>query len=102
PLQRLPILSLFPYTTLFRSLRTTGKRNFLRCHNDETKHFCARRNSKFNPGGEKFAPLGWKLFALILLNVAKSTSLDLILGKNGRSEEHTSELQSRENLVCRL
>src|SRR5690606_39769118 len=23
-------------------------------------------------------------------------------GENGRSEEHTSELQSRENLVCRL
>src|SRR5690606_40925219 len=35
-------------------------------------------------------------------------SLDLILGYAGilslghRSEEHTSELQSRENLVCRL
>src|SRR5436309_13747852 len=25
-----------------------------------------------------------------------------ILGQLGRSEEHTSELQSRENLVCRL
>src|SRR5690606_39720738 len=24
------------------------------------------------------------------------------VSKNGRSEEHTSELQSRENLVCRL
>src|SRR5690606_39823484 len=24
------------------------------------------------------------------------------LGEHGRSEEHTSELQSRENLVCRL
>src|SRR5690606_41154071 len=24
------------------------------------------------------------------------------LSRNGRSEEHTSELQSRENLVCRL
>src|SRR5690606_42039598 len=24
------------------------------------------------------------------------------LGQSGRSEEHTSELQSRENLVCRL
>src|SRR5690606_40364427 len=29
--------------------------------------------------------------------------LDGLLGENGlRSEEHTSELQSRENLVCRL
>jgi len=26
----------------------------------------------------------------------------VVLGVVGRSEEHTSELQSRENLVCRL
>src|SRR5215475_172132 len=26
----------------------------------------------------------------------------LLISSNGRSEEHTSELQSRENLVCRL
>src|SRR5690606_40161664 len=29
-------------------------------------------------------------------------SLRRLLHKNSRSEEHTSELQSRENLVCRL
>src|SRR5207302_6703351 len=28
--------------------------------------------------------------------------LSLIMGRRSRSEEHTSELQSRENLVCRL
>src|SRR5690606_40381635 len=28
--------------------------------------------------------------------------VDLVLGHAYRSEEHTSELQSRENLVCRL
>src|SRR5690606_39869070 len=27
---------------------------------------------------------------------------NMIEGQKGRSEEHTSELQSRENLVCRL
>ena len=32
----------------------------------------------------------------------KSTLLDTILGLTDRSEEHTSELQSRTNLVCRL
>src|SRR5690606_41560773 len=31
-----------------------------------------------------------------------ATTRDLLLDKAGRSEEHTSELQSRENLVCRL
>src|SRR5690606_40365655 len=29
-------------------------------------------------------------------------ALALLCGDDGRSEEHTSELQSRENLVCRL
>src|SRR5690606_41144009 len=28
--------------------------------------------------------------------------IDFIIAQNNRSEEHTSELQSRENLVCRL
>src|SRR5690606_40752060 len=28
--------------------------------------------------------------------------IDAVLSQDGRSEEHTSELQSRENLVCRL
>src|SRR2546430_4578766 len=31
-----------------------------------------------------------------------SASLKANLSKNGRSEEHTSELQSQSNLVCRL
>src|SRR5690606_40284944 len=31
-----------------------------------------------------------------------SVILSKVLGNNFRSEEHTSELQSRENLVCRL
>ena len=29
-------------------------------------------------------------------------SLEELVGWSGRSEEHTSELQSRRNLVCRL
>src|SRR5690606_40536429 len=29
-------------------------------------------------------------------------NVEFHIAKNGRSEEHTSELQSRENLVCRL
>src|SRR5690606_42076071 len=32
----------------------------------------------------------------------KSLAMGLILQDSSRSEEHTSELQSRENLVCRL
>src|SRR5690606_28907033 len=37
-------------------------------------------------------------YAFIVANVANNS----VHKKNNRSEEHTSELQSRENLVCRL
>src|SRR5690606_39566123 len=36
------------------------------------------------------------------LGCQKSISRDLVDGILNRSEEHTSELQSRDNLVCRL
>src|SRR5690606_40846693 len=35
-------------------------------------------------------------------NMAESSEKQIIEAFNERSEEHTSELQSRENLVCRL
>src|SRR5690606_40214233 len=35
-------------------------------------------------------------------NVANFLKKGSLAGVDGRSEEHTSELQSRENLVCRL
>src|SRR5690606_41976492 len=44
--------------------------------------------------------LGW--LALILYTTLASVNWDLTKAIPARSEEHTSELQSRENLVCRL
>src|SRR3712207_8303590 len=81
-IRRPPRSTLFPYTTLFRSIL-----------------------------GETFA-----LFALILalhaaVNIFSSPLVALfnnisvgwhVLGVVVRSEEHTSELQSRQYLVCRL
>src|SRR5437016_9183289 len=58
-IRRPPRSTLFPYTTLFRSLLPAG----------------------YNFGGRKRRRLR---------------------GEDGRSEEHTSELQSLTNLVCRL
>src|SRR5690606_40187601 len=40
--------------------------------------------------------------ATVLNNVCPGTLVDQALLNSTRSEEHTSELQSRENLVCRL
>src|SRR5690606_41709980 len=78
-----PRSTLFPYTTLFRSGRPGAS--------DEEVHAAARQAHC-----DEFIrqlPQGY----------------DTVVGERGatlsggsRSEEHTSELQSRENLVCRL
>src|SRR3712207_7688946 len=89
-IRRPPRSTLFPYTTLFRSER-----------------------SRTTPGGDRRAPGGVPgpgpdhllLGRLGLLAVAVTGGLRLALGVGalgGRSEEHTSELQSRQYLVCRL
>src|SRR2546430_7713491 len=88
-IRRPPRSTLFPYTTLFRS---TGLFTQERLR--------LRYNAKLWP-----LPLGesqvtvysvskeddWKEIARFVLKVSKE-----------RSEEHTSELQSQSNLVCRL
>src|SRR5436309_8612701 len=74
-LRRPPRSTLFPYTTLFRSLVVLGH-----CGSRTT----ARRLSVF-------------------YNLAMEAQDDRRRTATlSRSEEHTSELQSRENLVCRL
>src|SRR3712207_7667629 len=81
-IRRPPRSTLFPYTTLFRSLR--------------------RRR----PG--RWASLGLAALtaASLAFGVASSTGLvHSVAGRDPlwvRSEEHTSELQSRQYLVCRL
>src|SRR5947209_13008600 len=77
-IRRPPRSSLFPYTTLFRS------RRFLRS--------LFSSNAPDGAGkGYFWSPLG-------------STPKTLVVDFSGvlRSEEHTSELQSRQYLVCRL
>src|SRR2546430_13208961 len=77
-IRRPPRSTLFPYTTLFRSVRRSATRHGACSNNRRTcsvsdhvicsKSFCRRRGRR----------------------------------PNRRSEEHTSELQSQSNLVCRL
>src|SRR2546422_8107661 len=76
-IRRPPRSTLFPYTTLFRSSSTAIPRGDLPSR--------ARRNAT----GSCF-------------DVAASSSMKLSMTKLLRSEEHTSELQSRLHLVCRL
>src|SRR3712207_6911688 len=74
-IRRPPRSTLFPYTTLFRSFPTVGQIT-------ETITLVGQVNSTVGTG--------------TLTNTVS------ISGSGERSEEHTSELQSRQYLVCRL
>src|SRR2546421_8768776 len=92
-IRRPPRSTLFPYTTLFRSM------NFSNCE-------CSRRDAlRSLVGGSLMLPgiLG-QLFADEAQGdpLAPKPSHHPAKAKRVRSEEHTSELQSRSDIVCRL
>src|SRR5690349_23190753 len=74
-IRRPPRSTLFPYTTLFRSRRNQRWAKHYR-HSFGTKMACQKRSKKCL-AGKRYR-------------------------RKSRSEEHTSELQSRRDLVCRL
>src|SRR3989442_7496716 len=74
-IRRPPRSTLFPYTTLFRS---AGKSRVA------FRHARAQLATRPSRGARVFSPGG------------------ILHGEGRRSEEHTSELQSRPHLVCRL
>src|SRR2546430_13149361 len=77
-IRRPPRSTLFPYTTLFRSSPLAMiARMFSGCASGEGGAI-ARSSSTYPARKSKLSPSAW------------------------RSEEHTSELQSQSNLVCRL
>src|SRR3712207_7425965 len=84
-IRRPPRSTLFPYTTLFRS-RPSGRN---RPSSQATTSAKVRWTSM---------PMTRRILLLL--------SYDMVDGSGGRddtrSEEHTSELQSRQYLVCRL
>src|SRR3712207_8211914 len=88
-IRRPPRSTLFPYTTLFRSHPGTELRPILAEHPQVRRVVCGHLHRPIQTA-----------FEHALVTVAPPTihavALDL------RSEEHTSELQSRQYLVCRL
>src|SRR5688572_31574879 len=82
-IRRPPRPTLFPYTTLFRSI---GGDIAARVHLRKPPVDYGRRQAE----ARKVSPFGG----------CESVSVIEVL--NVRSEEHTSELQSQSNLVCRL
>src|SRR5438105_11408146 len=82
--------TLFPYTTLFRSERRQGLL--------ERSEMCKRYEGNENRCQERFEEgLNFQIFFWL-----KGTLLSVLFIYLARSEEHTSELQSRVDLVCRL
>src|SRR3712207_7069233 len=81
-IRRPPRSTLFPYTTLFRSRRLT--------YADLPEVVAIERRAFSAP---------WSL-AMFVLELGRPGGICLVA--TDRSEEHTSELQSRQYLVCRL
>src|SRR2546421_7961063 len=87
-IRRPPRSTLFPYTTLFRSQRG-GLAGAVGA--DQSQHFTGRHAERqVADRGDAAVRLG------------ESLNFDHRAANLGRSEEHTSELQSRSDLVCRL
>src|SRR3712207_8626873 len=75
-IRRPPRSTLFPYTTLFRS---------------------EPRGRTLPPGRRPSSSMSRRPFTVRVFSCITTVS-----APSGRSEEHTSELQSRQYLVCRL
>src|SRR2546430_5106556 len=92
-IRRPPRSTLFPYTTLFRSVDGTagGLRHFTITVTNRTRGPAVARIALATPPG--WSTLRPDSLSFEREDEAKSLS---------RSEEHTSELQSQSNLVCRL
>src|SRR3712207_8361901 len=85
-IRRPPRSTLFPYTTLFRSVRAQ--------HDDVVRMRVAQRLAR---------PLFHHVGVEALRAQQHHPALERhTLGAQERSEEHTSELQSRQYIVCRL
>src|SRR2546430_13271953 len=79
-IRRPPRSTLFPYTTLFRSDRCPQR-------GAEVEQHAGRQTGDRVAAAER---------------VVRPGVLDVLERTTRRSEEHTSELQSQSNLVCRL
>src|SRR2546430_17251457 len=101
-IRRPPRSTLFPYTTLFRSIGQPD---------------ATRRNRMSDPSGlvravdaiERVLAAGVEVerarahwIACTAFDVVRKRAQPSLLTLGRRSEEHTSELQSQSNLVCRL
>src|SRR5690606_41374163 len=96
PAPRDPRPSTFPYTTLFRSVPLHG-----------AGHYPSRLTACYETMTTTVTQMTRRHVSAIVIAVVAVGGATLVTAAPSglarpRSEEHTSELQSRENLVCRL
>src|SRR5258707_6757184 len=94
-----PRSTLFPYTTLFRSIVTDGEDNTSHNSLEKTVREIQKTDTVIYTIGllSEESKKSAKRAKRALEEIAKASG-----GLAYRSEEHTSELQSRQYLVCRL
>src|SRR2546422_8496953 len=93
-IRRPPRSTLFPYTTLFRSRREI-------CNSLHRGHFLGRR-AWFSNQDSAHPKSSGRLTDTVQSYEKELIEAALAESNKKRSEEHTSELQSRLHLVCRL
>src|SRR5947208_5966785 len=84
-----PRSTLFPYTTLFRSHQANSPKTLSSSRKIVFFRYCREKISQNDDGGP--------VTVLCCFHISDSGTED-----SNRSEEHTSELQSPDHLVCRL
>src|SRR5947207_8961428 len=92
-LRRPPRSTLFPYTTLFRSRGDDDHATHLTAHITELSKLL---KTVYGPSMEQQQMLAARLYMRFDTENLRSGLY------SARSEEHTSELQSHSDLVCRL
>src|SRR2546425_8775522 len=90
-IRRPPRSTLFPYTTLFRSHREQQVR--------VVRHLLHADVDRAGDAPDLLRETGG---GLVVGHLVRPDDLDVERGRQPRSEEHTSELQSLAYLVCRL
>src|SRR3712207_8823150 len=99
-IRRPPRSTLFPYTTLFRSFLAQPVAQPDARVGVVLDHQCAiRRRCPAIPAQQRAQPLAVERLDHVVDGAQGVTPVPLL---DDRSEEHTSELQSRQYLVCRL
>src|SRR5690606_41522181 len=84
--------TLLPYTTLFRSIKLPDSALLI---DDRSRKICVALDETTSAGKYRyFVYPAHRILACSIVSDGEEIT--------ARSEEHTSELQSRENLVCRL